>query len=58
MGFQSQLVPIFSLQIHKSVLACCLFFLPQDTLSFKLNASQFKYTTHLTRNFDFVFEKK
>lgn len=58
MGFQSPLVPIFSLQIHKSVFACCLFLLPQDTMSFKLNAGLFKYTTVLIRNFDFIFEKK
>lgn len=53
MGFQSQLVLIFSLQIHTPVLASWQLFFPQDTLSFKLNNGQYKSITHSTGNFDF-----
>lgn len=57
MVFPSQLVQILSLRIHMYVLVSCQFFLPQNTLSFKSNVDQDKYTTHSTGDFSFVFEK-
>lgn len=47
----------FSSLIHLSVFSILSIFSSQNTLSFKLNASQDKYIAHSTGNFGFVFEK-